>query len=62
MSQYVPEKVKIYTNQLKTCQTILTQLVLLQEEFINVGNMNTKERSEYFANRTSDKKNLKISF
>jgi hypothetical protein len=31
-------------------------------EFEMVGNMNTKERNDYFCNKNADKKKLKISF
>jgi hypothetical protein len=45
LSKYVPDKIQTNNKQLEHCQKILSELVRIQNDFAQIGGMNTQERN-----------------
>jgi len=61
-SHYVPEKVQIFTKQMKQNYTLVHELITIQADFNRISELSFKERRDYFQDRMAEKKHLKISF
>ena len=61
-SHYLPDKVQIFSKQIKQTHTIVKELIDIQLEFHEIAEFNYKERRDYFQDRMAEKKKLKISF
>jgi hypothetical protein len=58
----VPEKVQIFTKQMRQNYTIVHELITIQTEFGRICELSFKDRRDYFEDRMAEKKHLKISF
>ena len=61
-SHYVPEKVMIFTKQMKQMYIIVHELTTIQQDFNRISELSFRERRDYFQDRMAEKKHLKISF